>query len=85
MDNTSIWSECSVECYSGHTYAQEPRAVVTQSGQRFPVAQVEERWRTPSGPVFRVRTQTGDRLDLAYIESDGRWTVSHLAPDETGT
>jgi hypothetical protein len=42
-----------VECYSGYTYAQEPRAF-TWRGQRYEVERVIKRWRTPQGPGFRV-------------------------------
>jgi len=78
------WSECNVECYSGHTYAQEPRVVVTVQGQRWPVAEVEQRSRTPAGLAFRVRTETGERLELHYSESDDRWTVSSQQAAEAG-
>lgn len=66
----TVW----VECYSGHTYAQEPRAVVW-AGQRHVVAQVEARWRTPDGPAFRLRTEAGDRFDLHYHESTDTWSL----------
>ncbi len=66
-----------MECYSGHTYAQEPRAILWK-GRRYPVARVEARWRTPEGPAFRVHTEPGDSFDLAYHEHEKRWAVSHL-------
>lgn len=66
--------EIQVECYSGHTYAQEPRAFVWQ-GQRHEVAAIERAWRTPAGPVFRVRTAEGWRFELAYDEAADRWMV----------
>ena len=53
----------NVECYSGHTYAQEPRAVIWQ-GERLPVRGIEALWRTPAGPAFRVRTGSGARFAL---------------------
>jgi aminotransferase len=71
-----------VECFSGHIYAQEPRAIVWQ-GHRHLVAQVEERWRTPQGPAFRVRTESGERFDLHYHELDDRWTVTHSSTQST--
>jgi hypothetical protein len=42
-----------VECYSGYTYAQEPRAFEWH-GRRYEVERIVKRWRTPSGPAFRV-------------------------------
>lgn len=66
-----------VECYSGHTYAQEPRVVVWQ-GRRYPVTEVEQRWRTPDGPAFRVRTKAGGHFDLHYHETNDRWMIASL-------
>jgi hypothetical protein len=63
-----------VECYSGHTYAQEPRAVVWQ-GRRFPVVRIERRWRTPEGPAFWVETETGIPFELHYGELEEIWTI----------
>jgi hypothetical protein len=63
-----------VECYSGHTYAQEPRAIVWQ-GRRYTVAQTERRWRGPEGPAFCVSAETGERFQLHYHEAMGRWAI----------
>jgi hypothetical protein len=63
-----------VECYSGHTYAGEPRALVWEGVRRL-VARVEERWRTPQGPAFRVRTEAGILFELHYRELDDRWAI----------
>jgi len=68
----------SVECYSGHSYAQEPRAFTWQGGRRVVVA-VERTWRTPSGPHFCVRTQNGDRFELAYDEPSDEWILFPLS------
>ncbi len=70
----------TVECYSGHTYAQEPRAVAWQ-GRRYPVVRVEQRWRTPEGPAFRVRTEPGAVFNLHYHESEDRWAIRLLSED----
>jgi hypothetical protein len=68
-----------VECYSGHTYAQEPRALVWQ-GRRYQVAQVEERWRTPEGAAFRILTESGELFEVHYREPGKHWTIRAL-PD----
>ena len=68
-------SGASVECYSGHTYAQEPRAVMWH-GQRHQVTQVDERWRTPDGPAFLVQTEPGITFTLHYLEHQDRWTIT---------
>ena len=72
-----------VECYSGHTYAQEPRAFVWQ-GRRFEVEAVETRWRTPEGPAFRVRVQSEGVFELRYHEIEGRWSLAQLLEPLSG-
>jgi hypothetical protein len=67
-----------VECYSGHTYPQEPRVVVWQ-GRRFPVARIERRWRAPEGPAFCVETQPGISFELHYSEQEKLWTIQSLS------
>lgn len=67
-----------VECYSGHCYAQEPRAF-TWRGERHVVAVVERVWRTPAGPHFRVQTQDGTRFELAYDERTDRWLLNSIS------
>ena len=72
--------EPRVSCYSGHRYAEEPREFVLE-GRHYPVEQVLARWRTPAGPVFRVRCRAGECI-LAYDESEDRWTV-HLLSEKS--
>ena len=83
-NNGDILSDpVQVECYSGYTYAQEPRAIKWR-GERFQVERVVKRWRTPDGPGFRVRvTGTTDHefritgpVDLFYLEAEDMWTMS---------
>ncbi len=70
-----------VECYSGYTYAQEPRAVEWH-GRRYAVLRVLSRWRAPDGPGFRVEVTRGV-LDLRYIEAEDRWTLEvHTSIEE---
>lgn len=66
-----------VECYSGHTYAQEPRAFLWE-GRRYLVVGVEARWRTPDGPAFRVRVESGKRFELHYQEGADTWSLFPL-------
>jgi hypothetical protein len=66
--------ELIVECYSGHTYAQEPRAF-TWHGERHVVQAVERVWRTPEGPHFLVRTEDGGFFELAYDEAEDVWSA----------
>lgn len=67
-----------VECYSGHTYAQEPRALTWQ-GHRYRVVRVEQRWQTPDGPAFRLLMRGGERFELRYHELQDRWLIRTLA------
>jgi hypothetical protein len=72
-----------VECYSGYTYAQEPRAFLWH-GERYQVERIINRWRTPQGPGFRVeisRISDSDPpssrvVNLAYLEDEGQWTLT---------
>ena len=66
--------ELIVECYSGHTYAQEPRAF-TWRGRRYAVQVVERVWRTQEGPHFLVRVEEGGTYELAYDEAEDMWSV----------
>ncbi|HKZ83531.1 MAG TPA: hypothetical protein VJ793_07720 [Anaerolineae bacterium] len=64
-----------VECYSGRTYAQEPRAIVWR-GFRVPIAAIENMWRTPDGPLFRVRLDDDAIVDLQYVEASDEWLLT---------
>jgi hypothetical protein len=73
-----------VECYSGHTYPQEPRVVVWQ-GRRFSVVRIEHRWRTPEGPAFSIDTDQGIPFELHYSELDDVWTIQPLTEFDSET
>ena len=79
-----------VECYSGYTYAQEPRAF-EWGGQRYEVQRLVKRWRTPAGPAFRVKVSRipdsqspisnlqspiSNWVDLHYSDAEDQWTVT---------
>jgi len=66
-----------VECYSGHTYAQEVRSFICL-GQRYEVVETERSWREPDGARFRVRTADGLRWDLAYDDAESSWSLIQL-------
>ena len=69
----------SVECYSGHTYAQEPRVIVWR-GFRAPITGVEQTWYAPDGPIFRVLLERGARVDLHYVEQSDEWLLIEHRP-----
>jgi len=62
-----------VECYSGHTYAQRPYALIL-GGRRYPIDEVIEEWAAPDGKCFRVRVGEKEYL-LSYLEEDDQWKV----------
>ncbi len=63
-----------VECYAGHRYPERPRAFLWE-GERLTVKEIEQQWRTPSGPSFHVRTADGRRFILAYDEAADEWSI----------
>ncbi len=67
----------SVECYSGHTYAQEPRAIIRR-GARVSVVSILRAWRTPDGPAFRVCLDDGTLIEIHYSEPRDEWRLSPL-------
>lgn len=67
--------DISVDCYSGHVYAQEPRAFVIDK-ERRKVKAVHRRWREPAGPRFEVLADDDATYVLAYEEATDRWHVS---------
>lgn len=69
----------SVECYSGHIYAQRPTAFVWDE-QRHKIERILEQWRSPDGPGFRVVTTDGVQVELNYHEMNDEWSLQ-LLPD----
>lgn len=67
----------SVQCYSGITYAQEPRAFVHDQ-QRYAVRAVRKRWREPGGICFEIVADNAQVYRLVYHEAADRWTASVL-------
>jgi hypothetical protein len=66
------WQPVKVECYSGYTYAQEPRAVLWQ-GERLAVSDIISSFRAPEGLHFKVKLQNGAELQLVYDEGNDSW------------
>jgi hypothetical protein len=67
-----------VECYSGHTYAQEPRTFRV-ANERRRVTAVRKRWREATGPCFDVLADDARVYVLSYNETTDRWTISAKA------
>ncbi|MFC2067130.1 hypothetical protein ACFLUO_08830 [Chloroflexota bacterium] len=63
-----------VKCYSGHTYAEEPRSFRWQ-GAEYEVEEIEKAWLELGERCFRVRTRGSKLFQLCYNETDKRWSL----------
>lgn len=68
MDNLKV------NCYSGHTYAEEPRSF-EWAGREYEVEKIEEAWVEPGERHFRVRTADNKLFQLCYNESNKLWAL----------
>jgi len=66
-----------VKCYSGHTYAEEPRSFLWQ-GREYEVEKVEKSWQEPGERYFRVSTKDNRLFQLCYNEADKQWSIIEL-------
>ena len=64
-----------VQCYSGSSYADEPRGFVLRGEHRL-VQAVRRRWREPAGPCFEVLADDARLYVLAYDQVADRWRIS---------
>ncbi|MGD8812962.1 MAG: hypothetical protein PVI78_00645 [Anaerolineales bacterium] len=65
----------TVEAHSGYTYGERPVALYWE-GSRLQIAEVEARWRVPSGNGFRVRTEDNRVFELYYDRSSDEWRIT---------
>ena len=63
-----------VKCYSGHTYAQEPRSFEWR-GVEYEVVEIEKAWQEPGERHFQVRTRDSKLFKLCYNETEKRWSL----------
>ena len=66
-----------VNCYSGHTYAEEPRSFKWQ-GVEYEVEEIEKAWQEPGERYFQVRTGDNKIFRLCYNETEKRWSITEL-------
>lgn len=66
-----------VNCYSGHTYAEEPRSFVWE-GVEYEVEKIEKAWQEPGKKYFQVRTKDNKLFRLCYNETEDRWSLTEL-------
>ena len=64
-----------VACYSGGEYAERPQALLWQ-GRWLEIAEIEDRWLTPAGKGFRVRTEDSQVFELFYDMATYAWSIA---------
>lgn len=67
----------TVKCYSGHTYAQEPRSF-THEDVECEVVAIEQAWQEPGERHFLVKTGDNKFFRLCYNEAKERWSVNEV-------
>ena len=63
-----------VRCYSGHTYAEEPRSFEWE-GVKYEVEEIEKTWVEPGERYFQVKTRDNKRFKLCYDERGDQWSL----------
>jgi hypothetical protein len=64
----------AVECHSGHTYAERPKAFYLDD-VRLEVEIILAEWRCQAGKHFRIKTKNGSVFELVYDENNDIWQV----------
>jgi len=68
---------CQVKCYSGHTYAQCPEAILAW-GETHRVTTVKREWREPGLKHFVALTEAGKEFQLCYDEQEDAWWLKEF-------
>ena len=63
-----------VNCYSGHTYAEEPRSFLWE-GIEYEVGKIEKAWQEPGRRHFQVHTRDNKMFQLCYDETEKQWSL----------
>ena len=66
-----------VKCYSGHTYAEEPRSFVLDGVERE-VVEIQRAWQEPGERCFLVRTDDNKSFQLCYNDVKESWAVTEV-------
>ena len=66
-----------VECYSGYTYAQEPRSFSWQ-GEINTIESIEKAWQELGKRLFNVTTANSKSFNLCYNEMTDEWSAIEL-------
>ncbi len=70
-----------VRCYSGHTYAEEPRSFTWQEEENR-VGKIEKAWREPGRKLFKITTDSGKSFKLCYNEANDQWSAIEVLVQE---
>ncbi len=70
-------NDLEVMCYSGHTYAEEPRSFRWR-GVEYQVKEVEKAWQEPGERHFQVRTGDNKLFILCYNEAKQQWELTEV-------
>ena len=66
-----------VNCYSGHTYAEELRSFLWE-GIEYEVEKLEKSWQEPGKRCFKVHTKDDKLFQLCYNEIEKQWSLRSL-------
>jgi len=72
-----------VDCYSGHTYAEEPRSFLWE-GIEYEVKEIEKAWLEPGERHFQVRTKDNKVFQLCYNETEKQWSLIEFVKGSLG-
>jgi hypothetical protein len=64
----------SVNCYSGHTYAERPRSLVWE-GTEQRVKHILKEWQEPGARLFEICTEDGRLFVLSYNDKYDEWSA----------
>lgn len=70
-------SDIIVKCYSGHTYAQEPRSFISE-GVEYEVEEIVREWREPGEKHFLVKTGGHKFFQICYNEANESWSLTEV-------
>ncbi len=66
-----------VRCYSGYTYAEEPRSF-EWGGVEYEIEKIEKAWRKPGRKWWRDSTGDSKIFELCDNEVEEEWAVTEV-------
>ena len=68
------FNKLKVNCYSGHTYPEQPRSFLWE-GVQYEVEEIERAWQEPGERHFQLRTRDNKLFQLCYNEMEKQWSL----------